>query len=263
MTEMALAGYDFIDFGASNGGCIEFAKARLGGKRGVGIDIDPKKVEQMVKHGYDCVQGDITMLDFPPDLVRFVTMSHVLEHLPDLASVRKAIACAADVASDFLFIQGPYFDADEYLKKLGLKFFWSDWSGHPCRLTTEDLHAILIELGLNNFNMMVRLKVKDSKDPAIHPWNSPKNSHEYNPDIHPTKPHIRFSIPTYKEMVCYVRLRPVEDWDKIIQARKGTVKEEMVIMIKRRNWFRSNKLVNKMFSTLSKFPPKRVRKIGP
>lgn len=40
---MRLDGYDFIDFGASKGGYIEFAKARLGGTRGVGIDIDPKK----------------------------------------------------------------------------------------------------------------------------------------------------------------------------------------------------------------------------
>jgi len=259
---MNLADHDFIDFGASKGGCIEFAKARLGGTKGVGVDIDPKKVEQMLKDGYDCIQGDITKLDFPPDSVKFVTMSHVLEHLPDLPSVSKAIKCAAKVASDFLFIQGPYFDADEHLEKLGLKFFWSDWSGHPCHLTTQDLHSILMDLGLTDFNMMVRLKVKDSNDPAIHPWNTPKNSHEYDPDVHSEKPFVHFTIPIYKEMVCYVKLRHLENWEEIISARKQTVKEEMLTLVKRQAWFRGNKPINKLFSVISNALPQHLKKKG-
>jgi hypothetical protein len=257
---MELFDFDFIDFGASKGGCIELAKARLGGTKGIGVDIDPKKVEQMLKDGYDCVQGDITNLDLPPNSVRFVTMSHVLEHLPDLPSVRDAVASAANIASDFLFIQGPYFDADEYLKNLGLRFFWSYWSGHRCHLKTEDLRSILSGLGLDDFIIQNRFKVKDSNDPAIHPLKSPKNSHEYDPDVHPEKPFVRFTIPIYKEIVCYVRLGPVKNWDKIIQARKGTAKEGMAVMIKRRNWFRTKKLMNKIFSALSKSSPKQVRK---
>lgn len=50
---MRLDDYDFIDFGASKCGCIGFAKGPLGGTRGVGIDIDTKKVEQMLRDGYD------------------------------------------------------------------------------------------------------------------------------------------------------------------------------------------------------------------
>ncbi|MBW1859601.1 MAG: class I SAM-dependent methyltransferase [Deltaproteobacteria bacterium] len=230
MVALALAGYDFIDFGASEGGSIEFARARLGGTKGVGIDIDPKKVEQMLQVGYDCIQGDITQLDLPPNSVRFVTMSHVLEHLPDLGAVCKAIECAAKVASEFLFIQGPYFDADEYLEGLGLRPFWSYWSGHRCHLKTEDLRSILLDLGLEDFNMQVYNKVKDSNDRAIHPWNSPINSHEYDPNIHPPKPSIRFSEPVYREMVCCVRLRPVENWKGIIDARRErTILEKVVI----------------------------------
>ncbi|MBW1743028.1 MAG: methyltransferase domain-containing protein [Deltaproteobacteria bacterium] len=228
-----MSGFDFIDFGASKGGSVEFAKARLGGTKGVGVDIDPKKVEQMLKDGYDCIQGDVTQLNLSPNSVRFVTMKHVLEHLPDLGAVRRTVECAAKAASDFLFIQGPYFDADEYLEGFGLRFFWSYWSGHSCRLKTEDLRSILLDLGLEDFNMQVRYKVKDSNDPAIHPLSSPKNSHEYEPYVHPPKPSIRFSTPVYKEMVCYVRLRPFENWEKIIKAtRERSISEEAVAVIK-------------------------------
>ncbi len=90
----------------------------------------------MSEAGYDCAQGDATNLDFPPDSVRFAVMSHFLEHLPDLSMVKDAIKSAARVASDFLFIRGPYFDSDEYLRSFGLKFTWSDWHGHTCHLTT-------------------------------------------------------------------------------------------------------------------------------
>ena len=73
------------------------------------------------------------------DSVRFVTISHTLEHLRDLVEVRKTLGSAVKVATDFLFIRGPYFDADDLLQTQGLKFFWSDWSGHPCHLTTGQL----------------------------------------------------------------------------------------------------------------------------
>ena len=46
-----LEGYDFLDFGASSGGCIDFARAKLGGRNGLGIDRDPLKVAQMRAKG--------------------------------------------------------------------------------------------------------------------------------------------------------------------------------------------------------------------
>jgi len=71
--------------------------------------------------------------------------------------------------------------------------------------------------------MMVRVEVKNSADPAIHPWSSLPDQHEYNPDIHPKKQFISFSYPIYKEMVCYVKLRPIKYWKNIIKARKGSI----------------------------------------
>lgn len=63
--DINLNDYDFIDFGASKGGSIEFAKAALGGRKGLGIDLDPKKVSTMKSLGIDAIQGDFTNLDLP------------------------------------------------------------------------------------------------------------------------------------------------------------------------------------------------------
>ena len=218
---LSTGNYDFLDFGASNGGCMDFARARLGGLKGLGIDQDPKAVERARKLGYDCIEGDITSLDLPANCVRFITISHTLEHLPTLVEVRKTLELAAKAATNFLFIQGPYFDADALLRSLGLKFFWSDWYGHPCHLTTEQLRRILGDIGHDDHVMMARLAVNDSLHRAIHPLNSPRDQHEYIPGYHPEKPFVVFEPPLYEAIVCYVQLRPVPNWHEIIRARKG------------------------------------------
>ncbi|MBE9571672.1 MAG: hypothetical protein IMF11_13675 [Proteobacteria bacterium] len=136
---------------------------------------------------------------------------------------KKAIRSAVLVASDFVVIIGPWFDADVYLERLGLKFFWSDWTGHTWHFHTKDLRQILNTLGLRNYVIMACGEVKDSSDPAIHPLDSPRDQHEYNPEIHPPKPLLPFSQAVYKEMTCYVQLRPLENWGEIVKARQGAV----------------------------------------
>lgn len=215
-----LSAFDFVDFGSSNGGCIEFAKARLGGGRELGIDINPEKVEATRRLGYECMCGDITALGTASKAVRFVTMSHILEHLPDLESVQKAIAEAARVATDFLFIQGPSFDESSRLEQLGFRFFWSHWTGHHCHLTTSQLRDILLRLGLSDHSMFVRRAVVDSIDSSIHPLSSPIDQYEYRPEIHPPKSFVRFSPPVFKELVCFVRLSAVPNWEQIVKAHR-------------------------------------------
>ncbi len=215
-----VSSYDFLDFGASRGGSIDFAQARLGGDRGLGIDIDPRKVAEMQNLDLDCIQCDVTRLDMPTGAVRFVVMSHFLEHLPDSTTVWKVLASAAQVATDFLFIQGPYFDADSYLHSLGLKFNFSDWRGHTHHLQIPELGAHLENLGLTSHEFRVRLPLTDSSHPAIHTLDTPPDQLDYDPAVHPAKPRLTFTEPVFFEMVCYVQLRPLDNWTDIIQARK-------------------------------------------
>ena len=213
--------FDFLDFGAGKGGSLDFARRRLGGRRGLGIDKSRKNVEQLRNSGYDCIEGDITTLDLDDKAVKFVVMSHILEHLPDLDAVRQTIAGAVRISQDFIFIQGPWFDADDYLEKLGLKLYWSDWRGHPCHLTTRQLGEILRSMELTEHVIMGRDVISGSGDSAIHPLNSPGDQHDYEPQTHPEKPEITFDLRIYREMVCLVRLRPLPNWDQLLKARHG------------------------------------------
>lgn len=218
--------YDFVDFGASIGGSIDFATKALNGKKGLGIDLDPEKVRKMQELGFDAYCADFTKLPFPDKSVRFVVISHVLEHLPSLEIAKASIKQACDLATDFVFIQGPYYDGDEYLNKLGLKFFWSDWKGHTCHFKVKDLKDTLKELNVSDYKLFMNKLVTDSMSPFIHPLNSPMNQHDYDPAVHPPKHLINFDRNLYREFVCYIKLKPdVEDWDNIIKARKGVIEE--------------------------------------
>ena len=215
-----LRDFDFLDFGTGNGRSIDFAKLCLGGRRGLGIEKKREPAERLRNSGYECIHGDVTSLEFPRDAVRFVTMSHFLEHLPDASAVRDAVEAGATAASDFLFIQGPWFDADEYLKDLGLKLYWSDWHGHPCHLTTHQLREILQDLGLVDHVFLSGTPIRDSRDRAVHPLESPPEQHDYVRAIHPEKPSVRFDVDVYREFACFVRLRPLGNWDRLLTARK-------------------------------------------
>jgi ubiquinone/menaquinone biosynthesis C-methylase UbiE len=92
---MDFSGYDFVVFGAPTGASMQVAKNHLGGQRGIGIDIDPRKVKKARENGRECLVGDITNIDVPAQSVRFVVMSHALEHLPDEQTLAKVIAEAA------------------------------------------------------------------------------------------------------------------------------------------------------------------------
>lgn len=214
---------DFLDFGASEGGSIEFARKHLGGRRGLGIDIRAQKVEVAREHGYQCVQADVTRVPFPDRSVRFVTMSHLLEHLPSLAAVEATLREGARVARDFLFIQGPYFDADAELDAQGLRFYWSFWTGHRCHLKSWELSDILLRIGLEDHMVFVAEPIYDSSHLAIHPLPSPRDQHAYDPAVHPPKPLVKFKRPVFREIVCYVQLQPLPNWDEILTARQDCI----------------------------------------
>lgn len=211
---------DFLDFGTSKGACIEFARKHFGGRRGVGIDISPQKLALARNVGYECIQADVTCLPFRDKSVRFVTMSDILEHLSSLAVVEAAMRAGASVARDFLFIQGPYFDADAELEAQGLRFYWSFWRGHKCHLKTWELSDILRRIGLDDHVMLVREPIYDSSHPAIHPLASPRDQHAYDPAVHPSKPFVELKRRAFREIVCFVQLRPLPNWSEILMARR-------------------------------------------
>ena len=111
---LKIENFDFCDFGCSKGSSIKFGVDVLGGRRGLGIDIDKRKVESSIKAGYEAIIGDFCNLDLPEKCVDFSLLSHVLEHLPTLNHAKAAIRNAIKISDKFVFIQGPYFDANQH-----------------------------------------------------------------------------------------------------------------------------------------------------
>ena len=221
-------GYEFLDFGCSAGGSLGRYGKMFGAKgKGLGLDISPEKVKKTREAGFDAVECDLTKLRVEKK-VRFIVMSHFLEHIPDANDVEKIINNACRSASEFVFIRQPYFDADPYLFKEGFKFFWSDWHGHPNNMTMLDIHNILSPIlskgTIRRFSLYGLDLVKDSSSPDIHNINSPVDQHGWEAGKHSEKRFVDFSQPVYRETMAIVEIRDriIEKIEKVF--RKNAIK---------------------------------------
>lgn len=206
---------DFMDFGASKAQSLEYGVNHFFGKKGLGLDIDSDRVRATKKTGYECVTADLTKVILPAKSVKFVKMAHILEHMPDLKAVERVIKLGAETATDFLVITGPYFDADEYLASKGFKLHWSDYPDHPCHLKVSQLIGIIDRLALDSYEIYLRYPINDSSNEHVHPLDSPPWSHSYDPNKHPKKKYEVFKESVWVDFVCYIKLRKLNNWEKI------------------------------------------------
>ena len=208
-----ITGYDFLDLGCSHGRSITFGKDRLGGRKGLGIDVDPAKVQAAQQDGFDVLLADASTLD-PGQFegVRFAIMSHFLEHLPTFALAKQIIGSTSRVVEDYIFIRQPYFEADEYLFRLGLKLTWSDWEGHTNKMSGLDFYRIcqgLLQNGtISRFCIYRRYPIDSSAHETILPLSAGHDRHAYEPARDAPKPTIDFDPGTvFHEIACVITKR--------------------------------------------------------
>ncbi|QNM83814.1 class I SAM-dependent methyltransferase [Sphingomonas sabuli] len=203
-----LSPYDFVDFGCSVGGSMTFAQKAFRGGRPIGIDIDPKKVERTREAGFDAVLADATDPDQFTGQVRFAILSHFLEHLPDFDLVSKALRTAIHISSDFVFIRQPWFDDDGLLFRNGLKYYWSDWRGHPMTLTTLQMYRALrphLDSGkIARATIFGNTPVLDTDDDSVVPLWVPLDTGKYDPEIHGPKLTPPLELEGYRELVVVI-----------------------------------------------------------
>jgi hypothetical protein len=205
---------DHIDFGCSKGGSLEFAKKRLGGHKGLGIDNDPIKVTATKLAGFYATEYDILMLP-NQKLVRFIIMSHFLEHIAMLSDVKNIIRKACQIAEEFIYIQQPFFDADGYLFEKNFKLYWSDWKGHPNRITSLEVFLILRDLQIEGYKFTYSIyaykPIEDSNDSCIHSINTPTDLAHHELNIHPDKgPLVRFDGNVFRELIILITFNGVD-----------------------------------------------------
>lgn len=217
-------GIDFIDFGCSKGGSIDFAMKRFGGRAGLGIDTDIKKVDATSARGYHAIKLDILSI---PDkkLVDFVIMSHILEHLPTISEVTKIVKKACSISREFVYIQQPFFDADGYLLSKQLKLFWSDWRGHPSKITSLQLFQILRDLKVSGmpieFSIHYYKRILSSSDDAILPISTLSDQSRCSPTIQKNKDcSISFdNVEIYHELIALATFEGVDHQEMIKKLR--------------------------------------------
>jgi hypothetical protein len=200
--------FDFVDFGTSRGDSINYAMRVFRAKSGIGIDINPNKIKEAKARGLHVINYDINNLP-DTEIVRFTILKEFLEHVPNRGDVFAYIRKACMISSDFVYIRQPFFDSDGYLMERGLKLFWSDWEGHPNRMTTLDFFVILTKLRkkhiIKNFSIHVEDPIHSSSDYVVHPLASPKNQHEYSSVKHPWKPdNIKLGNHVFKKTIVFI-----------------------------------------------------------
>jgi capsular polysaccharide biosynthesis protein len=208
--------YDFIDLGCSRGGSISHCMSRFGVERGLGIDLDPKKVKSTQEAGFDAVVADARDLGLD-GRVSFVSMLDFCEHLPDLAAVEKVIAAAAESAQDFLYIKHPSFEGEARVEELGLRQYWWDWQGHTAHPRVVDYCAIFQRLGLSTYEIRYLGQIADSQHPSIIPTSMPIDQSEADAQSVADNPHVTFWPPLWRRQDIFVALRPFDqsEWRAI------------------------------------------------
>lgn len=221
-TSLRSGAFDFVDFGCSNGQSMAFATSQLGAARGLGIDIDARKVEETRALGFEAVQYDLTELGGLPDVVSFCILSHFLEHLPGYPAAKRCIDAAIAASRDFVLIRHPWFDADMDLFLRGLKFYWSDWRGHTHHMRAFDVYrAVLRNEKVKEVRLLGRERIADSGHNTILPLSAALDRHHYDAARDGAKPEMAFDFPAFRETVCLVRLSGRPDLDAIIAKLGG------------------------------------------
>jgi SAM-dependent methyltransferase len=208
--------YDFVDLGCSKGGSLQHCQARFHASRGLGVDIDPSKVEQTRAAGYDAIEADARALDLDGQ-VSFISMLDFCEHLPDLAMVEEILAASARSARDFLYIKHPSFEGEEHVEQLGLRQYWWDWHGHTCHVRVADYCDIFERLGLNTYKIRYIERIESSQHPSVIPTSMPQDQLETDAASVSGKPDIRFDPPIWRRQDIFVALRSfdVDEWARI------------------------------------------------
>ena len=161
--------------------------------KGIGIDINQKKVQAAQDAGLNVMLGDCTKLnEILSHQYDFALASHFLEHLPDLLTATEVIDSALDVITKAMFIQQPAFDGMQYFDSLGVKLYYSDWSGHENMMSTDNwieiIEALIARNKIKYAYLGYRKELKNTGSEAFIPKSAPKNQQKFNYETHGEKP---------------------------------------------------------------------------
>ncbi len=212
--------YAFIDLGSGTGGSLQHCLQRFGRGPGLGFELDPSEAAEAQRAGLEVVEADVRVVQVADRSVDFVSAMDFLEHLPDAATAASVLEKFGQVARHFLFIRHPSFEEKDYLTSLGLKFSWSDWSGHPNMMLMDDYRSLFRRFGWTDYAIYPRNLVVDSMDEHMVPLSAPIDTIIYDPNVLAPKPLIVFDRPIFGQYDIFVRREglSVLEWEQLLRA---------------------------------------------
>ncbi len=190
--------YKFLDVGCKVGSSFDISK-RFGFTKedGLGIDINEESVNNFINKGFNGMVANATDIPFEDGSFELVIFSHVLEHLPNEETGRKALEECLRVSSKYVFLSLPFFDEDEYLNSLNFRTYYSYWAGHK---NMVHLKTILDDyLSGYTYDLKMKVKISDSTASEILPITSPIDSQKYDKTIHDEKEFVVFDRDIWRE----------------------------------------------------------------
>ncbi len=158
----------------------------------VGVDKQSRFRRDLEECGYTFLEMDVTeegALERLPE-ADFYLAWDFLEHLPDKDWAFRIIQAMLQRARCGVWIRMPSFEQDDNtgegaLKKLGLRFTWTNWHGHPTHLLVHDVVS-----AVNTFkaetHRAITLRVKPGKriystsDVCVVPEDAPQDTTKYH-----------------------------------------------------------------------------------
>src|SRR4030095_2178374 len=202
--------YAVVDLGTKKGNALD-AFRRFAASNdlpvpspGLCLAIDRKEQyrTEVTQKGYEFLAADITSPQFAWPEANSYLAWNFLEHLPDRTWSKKVVIQMCRHATAGIWLRLPSFEQDPVtgegaLKKHGLRFAWSRWTGHPSHFLIEDALEALNE-GLTNAQWSHRLDqrklIHDSNDPDVVPIGAPDDIIKYEPALGP-RPSVQFTPP--------------------------------------------------------------------
>jgi hypothetical protein len=130
----------------------------------------------------------------------------VLEHLPTMADAVTVLERLARASCDFLFIRHPSFEDITYLARYGLKFSWTDWTGHRNPMTIGDFQRVFADLGWSEYAIVPHMAYADSSHGSVLRLDAPVDTQRHDAHAHGPKPLVLFDRPVYGKYDIFVRL---------------------------------------------------------
>lgn len=211
--------FDFVDFGTHRGGGIKWGR-RLGGTRGLGIELDPSRAQAALDAGFPVYTGDIATFPTTGMRFRFAVCRHILEHMPNEYVVGFVLWRLAQVCTEFIYIEQPIFDDAEELERQGLTLAQTTMPNHTCRLSIEQLLRIVEGVGIPAYAQGRVRPIHSSANPWVHVAGAAENRSRWREGVDPPKPEVEFDPPLYRDLVVFAALGRF-DLDDLLARLEG------------------------------------------